>query len=162
MMGLQVPLGLDALALLLEVVQQLVVVLVEDHAGDAVQPRHDVTGSRGVLPALQPRPELACACTAPLHRLGACASLWLCTWAIASSIPQPNSKLTGACRALLHSLGACAALWLSAWPQHKTFPLKAASLHPALATCHNRVSTEGIPGELLEWTSSVRYETSSG
>ncbi len=52
------PLGLDALALLLEVVKQLVIVLVEHHSRDLVQARHDVSSAGRVLAALQPRSEL--------------------------------------------------------------------------------------------------------
>ena len=52
--------GLDALALLVQVVQQLVVGFMEYRAGDLFQAGEDVTGAGGVLASLQPRPELTC------------------------------------------------------------------------------------------------------
>ena len=52
--------GLDALALLVQVVQQLVVSFVEDRAGNLLQAGEDVTGAGGVLASLQPRPKLTC------------------------------------------------------------------------------------------------------
>ena len=54
------PLRLNALALLVEVGEQAVVGLVEQHARDGLQAREDVPRARGVLAALQPRAELAC------------------------------------------------------------------------------------------------------
>ena len=58
--GKHTPGGLDGLALLAQVGEQRVVVLVEDRARDGVQARHDVPRACRVLAALQPRPELPC------------------------------------------------------------------------------------------------------
>ena len=54
------PLRLNALALLIEIREQPVVGLVEQHARDGLQAREDVPRARRVLAALQPRAELAC------------------------------------------------------------------------------------------------------
>ena len=54
------PLGLDVEALLVEVGQQAVVVLVEDVARERRQAREDVSGAAGVLAARHPRAKLPC------------------------------------------------------------------------------------------------------
>ena len=76
------PQGLDALALLLEVVQQLVVMLMEHDARYLVQTRHDVPGPCSVLSALQPGSKLTCM---KIASISACSVL---------STLKPGSKLT--------------------------------------------------------------------
>ena len=72
-MGADVPGGFDALALLVEVVDQLVVRLMEEGARDLLQAGEDVPGTGSVLAALQARPKLPCMgersrnCTSPCH-----------------------------------------------------------------------------------------------
>ena len=59
-MDLNIPSGFDALALLVEVVKQLVVRLMEECPRDLLQAREDVPGTGSVLATLQPRPKLPC------------------------------------------------------------------------------------------------------